>query len=87
MFRALSITGFRGFSKLKIPQLDRFNLFLGQNNVGKTALLEAIFLLVGPTTPELTVRISGFRGIEQFRNDPEELWGWFFYNKNLKSTI
>lgn len=87
MFSKLSIDRFRGFKHLRVEPLDRFNLFLGQNNVGKTALLESIFLLVGPTNPELSLRLSGLRGIEQFKNDPEDIWGWLFYGKKIDTDI
>lgn len=87
MIRSISISGFRGFRKLGVDPLDRFNLFLGRNNVGKTAFLEACYLLAGPTNPELPLRINAFRGIEQLRMDPDELWGWLFNNKDLTSTI
>lgn len=87
MFHRLSIKGFRGFKSLTVDGLDRFNLFLGRNNVGKTALLESLFLLAGPVNPDLPLRLSVLRGIEQFRNSPEELWGWLFYQKNLRREI
>ena len=87
MFSSLSLDRFRGFQKLRVEPLDRINLFLGKNNVGKTALLEAVFLLVGPTNPELPLSISGFRGIEQARHDPEDLWGWLFYKKRMQEHI
>lgn len=35
---------FRTFKEIKIPKLNRVNLFLGKNSVGKTALLEALYL-------------------------------------------
>ena len=87
MFQCLSVKGFRGFKSLRVEGLDRFNLFLGRNNVGKTALLESIFLLAGPINPNLPLVLSALRGIDQFRNNPEELWGWLFYLKNLKGEI
>lgn len=55
--------------------------------MGKTALLEATFLLLGPTNPELPLRVNVFRGIEQMKNDPEEIWGWLFYDKNFDQPI
>ncbi len=87
MFRSLSIRHFRGFQDLRVVGLDRFNLFMGRNNVGKTALLEAVFLLAGPTNPELPLRLNWFRGVDQARVDPEELWGWLFYDKDFKKAI
>jgi ABC-type branched-subunit amino acid transport system ATPase component len=41
---SLRIAGYRAIRELAIPALGRVNLFVGRNNVGKTALLEAIRL-------------------------------------------
>jgi hypothetical protein len=40
----LLIEDFRGFKRLEVPRLGRVNLIVGKNNVGKTALLEALHL-------------------------------------------
>lgn len=87
MLESISIKRFRGFDELKISSLDRFNLVLGRNNTGKTALLEAIFLIAGPTNPELPLTLNALRGVDQFRNDPEEIWGWLFHKKNTEGNI
>ena len=44
LINSLEITGYRTFRHLEIPKLGRVNLIVGKNNVGKTALLEAIEL-------------------------------------------
>ena len=41
---SLEIKGYRCFEHLKIEKLGRVNLIVGKNNVGKTALLEALWL-------------------------------------------
>ncbi len=41
---SLEIQGFRGFRHLRIEKLGRVNLIVGKNSVGKTALLEALWL-------------------------------------------
>jgi len=86
-FKSFSAARFRGFQNCKIDGLDQFNLILGRNNVGKTALLEALFLMLGPTNPQLPLTVTAFRGIDQFRTDPEDLWGWLFYEKDLKQKM
>ena len=87
MFKAGTIDRFRGFRKLRVANLERFNLFLGRNNVGKTAFLEALFLLMGPTNPHLPLRLAALRGIEKFQTDPDDLWGWLFYAKDMTTPI
>lgn len=41
---SLEIKGYRVFDHLVIPQFGRVNLVVGKNNVGKTSLLEALWL-------------------------------------------
>jgi ABC-type transport system involved in cytochrome c biogenesis ATPase subunit len=45
MIQNLTITGFRGFREIGVSPLKRVNLFVGQNNAGKTSLLEAVELV------------------------------------------
>jgi AAA15 family ATPase/GTPase len=44
MFQKITVANFRGFRELRLESLGRVNLVVGDNNVGKTSLLEAIFL-------------------------------------------
>ncbi len=61
---ALKIRGFRGLSNLDLNSLGKFNILLGANDVGKTSILEAIFLLSGSAKMELPLRIQTFRNYE-----------------------
>jgi AAA15 family ATPase/GTPase len=49
MIKDIEINNFRCFDRLKVSGFKRINLISGKNNVGKTALLEAIFLNSTPT--------------------------------------
>lgn len=49
----LNIENYKGFETLQLNTLGRVNIFTGKNDVGKTSLLEAIYLLLGPTNPDL----------------------------------
>ena len=53
MYTSFSIENFRLFDQLTVEPLARVNLIAGQNNAGKTALLEAIWLHNGQNNPEL----------------------------------
>ena len=50
-FSSLRIEGFRVFRELNIEGLGDVNLVTGRNNVGKTALLEAVQLLAAHDNP------------------------------------
>ena len=55
-----------------MTDLARVNLVAGVNNVGKTALLEALFVHCGAYKPELTLRLNSFRGIESVKIEQGE---------------
>lgn len=61
VFNNITIDNFRGIEHLEINGLGNANVFLGQNNGGKTTLLEAVFLLSGMSNPMLPERINAFR--------------------------
>ena len=47
MIESLHISGFKLFRDISLPKLGRLNLFVGENNSGKSCLLEAINLYCG----------------------------------------
>lgn len=65
MYEQLRIQNFKCFEDFTIEPLDRVNLIAGKNNVGKTALLEAIWFHHGSPNPELGFRLNRFRGISE----------------------
>ena len=66
MIRSLEIKNFRCFSTLKLDELPRVNVIVGENGSGKTALLEALYLAMGGS-PQFALRIRAWRGL------PDEL--------------
>lgn len=56
----LTISSFRGLRDFKIDQLGDVNILVGDNNTGKTSVLEAIQLLCVPTEYQL-VKVSSQR--------------------------
>ncbi|HBL10646.1 MAG TPA: ATPase [Cyanobacteria bacterium UBA11162] len=62
MLTSISIENFRCFGQFSLDTLQRVNLIAGKNNVGKTTLLEAIFLLGGGTNiAQLVINIATTR--------------------------
>lgn len=49
-FTDITIENFRGFGKLELHGLQAVNLIVGQNNAGKTSLLEALAMLADPSS-------------------------------------
>lgn len=78
--RSFNLKNFRCFQNFTLEPLERVNLIAGKNNVGKTSLLEAIFIFLNPTNPESLFQINLIRGIAKsgrFENI-EEIRGFFF---------
>lgn len=76
MYKSFMVKNFRCFGDIRIEPLERINLIAGKNNVGKTALLEALWLHHGTNIPDLARRVNSFRGLDQI--DPKELlWELF----------
>lgn len=63
MLTDIEVKNFRGFRSLKMNDLGRITLVGGKNGVGKTALLEALWIFSGPDLPELGERINEMRGL------------------------
>ena len=85
MYSSFSIENFRLFDHLKVEPLSRVNLIAGDNNTGKTALLEALWLLSRPShalDAPSTIRRRGVRGGEQ-----EELFESLFFNYDTRLLI
>ena len=57
----VEIRRFRGLPELDLKTLGSFNILLGPNDVGKTSVLEAIFLLTGFVNMQLPVRVQDWR--------------------------
>lgn len=85
MLKSLKIENFRSFQSFELKQLGRINLLVGENNSGKTSILEAIQLLLcdsGDLKPlfELLLDRGEYLWHENSQNSP-----WFdiehlFYN-------
>jgi len=84
MFNTIKIKNLRAVTELEVDNLGRVNLFVGQNNCGKTTLLEAFFFLIGATNPRLPINANIFRGLGFLRN---EWWDTFFHNLDSSMNI
>ena len=84
-FKNIDIKNFRGIKHLSIDDFSRVNVFLGQNNSGKSSVLEAIFLLAGMSYPDLPLGLNKVR-TRIFRNTYLQEVRYQFYNLNLKNT-
>jgi hypothetical protein len=61
MLRSLRVNGFKLFRNLEIRRLNRVNLFVGNNNSGKSGLLEAIRVYMSDGAPRVLREILSAR--------------------------
>jgi len=56
LVKSLDLKEFRGVRKLSKPiELEDFTVLIGRNNVGKTSILEALYLLAWPFQSAITI--------------------------------
>lgn len=83
-YKKIHIQAFRGIKELEIDNLSKVNVFLGQNNSGKSSILEAIFLLTGFNSPALILNIDLFRNL---LHSEEDDFRFAFYNLDYASKL
>ncbi|MBE9216388.1 AAA family ATPase [Plectonema cf. radiosum LEGE 06105] len=74
MFKNIKIENFRCFKSFELQQLGRINLLVGENNSGKTSILEAVQLLCSRTNFEPLSKIMANRS-EYVRDDDDDSRG------------
>ncbi len=87
MFSSIKVSGYKGIVDLSLYKIPRILLIGGRNNVGKSSLLEAIFLALDRMNPELLARHFSFRGATTIQLTPDALWRPAFHNYNLSEPI
>ena len=87
MITEAMIKNFKCFKQLTLPDLGRITIIGGKNNVGKTALLESLFLFFDRTSPNMILRQYGWRGLGRVASTPEGMWAPIFRNYSLNEPI
>lgn len=80
-YSSLNIKQYRKITNLSISKLRQINIFVGQNNSGKTSLLEAIYLLAQLNDLNAFLELEKFRG--KFYNSFNAKW----IDRNFVSNI
>jgi hypothetical protein len=90
MYTKLEISHFRAFKSLTIEPLKRLNLIAGDNNIGKTGVLEAIFLAHANSLDRLEKLPGLFRRSqvrehtgERLQDVSDNFWLWLFHKRQL----
>jgi ABC-type transport system involved in cytochrome c biogenesis ATPase subunit len=91
MIKEIDIRNFKCFGHLHVSNCCRVNVIVGDNGVGKTALLEGVFFALASTS-EVVLRFRQFRGLDgQFRGSSrkieEAIWRDYFHGMDMNKTI
>lgn len=85
MIESVEIKNYKVIDYLKVENLTNINFFVGKNNCGKTSFLEAIFLNLEPSNPQVIIgTISNY--IRQIMISQDNL-SWLFHKMNFKKHI
>ena len=88
MIKDIKIKNFRCFNDLSVSGFEKINLISGKNNIGKTALLEAIFLNSAPRPDTIFLLRQVRREKASFsRSLPERTWNNFFFQQDKSNKI
>ena len=83
MIQKITIENFKVFDFIEIEGFSQINVFVGANDSGKTSLLEAIFLSLAPSNPDLLFRTLFFRNFPTNASNIDSI----FHNFNHKNPI
>jgi AAA15 family ATPase/GTPase len=88
MLKNITIKNFRCFKHTKISGFSTVNLIGGQNNSGKTSLLEALLIAAYPEPASIDFfRKMRDPRIDNIISDPEKVWDYFFYELDKGKVI
>ncbi len=87
MLNSLRLQNYKRFRDLRFEGFQRVNLFTGKNNCGKTAVLEAILLLLGwkESANDFAKVFRPGQG-EHLGDANEHFWKWLFPLRKLTET-
>ena len=87
MFNTIKIHNYKGIVDLELFKVPQILLIGGSNNIGKSTLLEAIFLVLDRFNPDLLSRHFHFRGISGIPITSDSWWRPIFRNYDFSNTI
>ena len=87
MINYISIENFRCFQQSTFKNFSNINLIGGLNNSGKSALLEAILLLLSPQLETITLLNKYRNEIVTKKNTFDKTWDYLFFNANKSQPI
>lgn len=86
MIKKLGIKNFRCINNLELNDMGRVTLLTGRNNVGKSSILESIFMFLDHASSDSFQKVNGFRQNSVIYEN-EFLFEPLFYNQQMEENI
>lgn len=86
MIKYIEMENFRGFSHLKMEDVKPITLISGMNNVGKSSVLDGLFLFFDHIAPDSFTKLNNFRGFPSV-SEPKYLWEPIFHNLDTQKAV
>lgn len=83
-YTEINIHNYRGIRTCLLKNLGLVNVLFGKNNCGKSSVLEAVFLMSGPSNPTMPIIVNNLRNLVSFA---EEDIKTDFYGLNTDNGI
>lgn len=87
MIKSIRLKNFKSFSKLDLPEISNITLVGGRNNVGKSSLLESVFLFYDIGNPGMFLRHLTWRGFEPNSLDAETTVAPIFHDFEMEHPL
>ena len=86
MIKTVTFRNFRGFEDFRLSDLSPVTLISGRNNVGKSSILEGIFLALDYRDTNSFLLLDSLRGSSAMP-EPDILWKPLFHDMNLEREV
>lgn len=87
MITSVRIKNYKQFKDLRLDNLKRINLIAGKNNIGKTSVLECLFMFYDRMSPQMTIKQFNWRGMNSVALNSQSLWQPIFHNFDTSYKI
>lgn len=87
LINSLFLENYKNFTGLELNELSRVNVISGQNNTGKTSILESLFMFYDRGSPDLFLKLLALRGINTIELTPNHLWVHYFNSLDISKRI
>ncbi len=83
----ITIENYKSLEHFEAKGFGKINLITGKNNVGKTSLLEALYLNLGPGNPTLPLNILSRIGLNRISPEGTTNINYLFSKNNITNSI